>query len=236
MAAGLQRRPGWEGSQWELRLSPGVPVVTRPEMQTGGSLHGSPNVPRVCIHRLIKARRRVQAGPETDSLVRSQGPRPLPASGACGSQRPLPWGCSCSTSVSCWVQGEGAPAAAAHSPAADSPPRPCNSSSGSGPALPTSPSAPTPPPMHSSPPGSREDFREPVFWKDRGSSWKWCKTVTRHRGSAGRAEVRRGPQILHWRAAPLATLPQGRPRPSLPPVPASEDYSFFFWPRPKAGS
>lgn len=64
------------------RLSPSVPVVTRPGMQTGGSLHGSLNVPCVCAHRLIKVRRRVRAGPETASLTRSQGPRPLPASGA----------------------------------------------------------------------------------------------------------------------------------------------------------
>lgn len=224
-----------------VRPSPGVPVVTRPGMQTGGSLHGSLNVPCVCIHRLIKARGRVQDGPET--LLLSSGPKGrgyfqhLELVAPSGLS---PGGCSCSPSVSCWVQGEGAPA-----PPVPTPQRlialraPCASSSGSGWALfalPTSPSAPTPPPMHSSPPGSREDFRGPVFWKHRGSSWKWCKTVPRHRRSAGRAEVRRGPQILHWRAASLATLPQGRPRPSLSPVPARGDYSFFFWPRPEAGS
>lgn len=56
-----------------VRPSPGFPVVTRPGMPTGGSLHGSLNVPCVCIHRLIKARRRVQTGPET--LLLSSGPK-----------------------------------------------------------------------------------------------------------------------------------------------------------------
>ena len=94
-----------------VRPSPGVPVVTRPGMQTGGSLHGSPYVPCVCIHRLIKARRRVQAGPET--LLLSPGPKgrghfwhlePAAPSGLSPGAAPAP------PPVSCWVQGEGAPA------------------------------------------------------------------------------------------------------------------------------
>ena len=189
------RRPGcgaaeeaWMGGlPVGVRPSPGVPVVTRPGMQTEGSLHGSPNVPCVCIHRLIKARRRVQAGPET--LLLSPGPKgrghfwhlePAAPSGLSPGAAPAP-------PRQLLGAGRRCPSpAAAHSPAAVGPPRPCNSSSGPGPsALPPTPTAPIPPPMHSSPPGSREDFRGPVFWKHRGSSWKWCKTVPRHRGSEG---------------------------------------------------
>ena len=197
-----------------VRPSPGVPVVTRPGMQTGGSLHGSLNVPCVCAHRLMKARRRVRAGPGT--LFLSSGPKVrghfqhLEIVGPSG----LSSGAAPGPPVSSWGQGEGAPAPPVPTPQRlIAPSAPCAFSSGSGPvlsALPTSPSAPPPPPMHSPPPGSWEDFRGPVFWKDpRGCSWKWCETVPRDRGREGLRGER-------WRAAPLPPSPREGHAPHFP--------------------